>query len=90
MGSERLFNDLSRKYANRPTDDAVSVVRLDKSGGCVDRDEEYMKQLRQAQVRSYFFGHGENTLSPSTHWEDYSGMTIYKIVEGMHSAGWKR
>ncbi|KAF2198266.1 pre-mRNA cleavage complex II protein-like protein Clp1 [Delitschia confertaspora ATCC 74209] len=87
LGSERLYSDLSRKYSHRTTpDDHVTLIRLDKSNGCVDRDEDYMKQFRQAQIRSYFFGHGENTLSPSTHWEDYSEMSIYKVAGEINPA----
>ena len=74
---------MSRKFSSRPSEEPVSVIKLDKSGGCVDRDEFYMKQLRQSQIRAYFFGHGVNTLSPHTHWEDYSSVHIFKIVEGM-------
>ncbi|OCK83425.1 Clp1-domain-containing protein [Lepidopterella palustris CBS 459.81] len=82
LGSERLYSDMSRKFSNRPSEEPVSVIKLDKSGGCVDRDESYMKQLRQSQIRAYFFGHGANTLSPHTHWEDYGSVTIFKIAEG--------
>ncbi|KAF2188353.1 Clp1-domain-containing protein [Zopfia rhizophila CBS 207.26] len=81
LGSERLFSDMSRKYSNRPPDEKVSVVRLDKSGGCVDRDENYMKQLRQAQIRSYFFGNGENALNPATHSVDYDELNIFRLIE---------
>ncbi|KAF2473812.1 mRNA cleavage and polyadenylation factor IA/II complex [Lindgomyces ingoldianus] len=86
LGSERLYSDLARKYSNRPTEEAVSVVRLDKSGGCVDRDEAYMKQLRQAQIRAYFFGHGENTLGPHSHMADYDELNIFRIVDAASDA----
>jgi polyribonucleotide 5'-hydroxyl-kinase len=59
------------------------VIRLDKSGGCVDRSEDYMKALRHAQVREYFFGHGENTLAPSSQTCDFGDLNIFQIVEGM-------
>ncbi|GME43395.1 putative pre-mRNA cleavage complex II protein clp1 protein [Neofusicoccum parvum] len=80
LGSERLFSDLSRRFS-RTGDDAVQVVKLDKSGGCVDRDENYMKALRQSQVRSYFFGHGYTTLSPHTHRVDFNSLHIYRTVD---------
>lgn len=44
------------------SDEKISVVKLSKSGGCVDRDELFMKSTRESQVRSYFFG----TSAPST------------------------
>ncbi|KAF2829234.1 Clp1-domain-containing protein [Ophiobolus disseminans] len=81
IGSERLYSDLTRKYANRDPSDAIHVVRLDKSGGCVDRSEEYMKALRHSQIREYFFGHGENTLAPSSQTCDFGDLNVFQLVE---------
>ncbi|KAH8728750.1 Pre-mRNA cleavage complex II protein Clp1-domain-containing protein [Phaeosphaeriaceae sp. PMI808] len=81
LGSERLYSDLARKFANRDPSESVSVIRLDKSGGCVDRSGEYMKALRHAQVREYFFGHGENTLAPSSQTCDLSDLNVFQIIE---------
>ncbi|EDN03000.1 conserved hypothetical protein [Histoplasma mississippiense (nom. inval.)] len=36
--------------------DRISVVKVTKSGGCVDRDASFMKSVRDSQIRSYFFG----------------------------------
>ncbi|KAK0659031.1 mRNA cleavage and polyadenylation factor CLP1 [Lasiodiplodia hormozganensis] len=80
LGSERLYSDLSRRFS-RPGEDPVQVVKLDKSGGCVDRDETYMKALRQTQVRSYFFGHGSTTLSPHTQRLDFNSLHIFRTVD---------
>jgi polyribonucleotide 5'-hydroxyl-kinase len=80
LGSERLYSDLSPKYSHR-TEDSVSVVRLDKSGGCVSRDETYMKALRQTQIRAYFFGSGENTLGPHSVVLDFADLSIFRIIE---------
>ncbi|KAF2143747.1 uncharacterized protein K452DRAFT_350175 [Aplosporella prunicola CBS 121167] len=86
LGSERLYSDLSRRFsrpANTATgDSAVSVLKLDKSGGCVDRDEAYMKGLRQAQIRAYFFGHdASTTLSPHTHRLDFNALHVFRTVD---------
>jgi polyribonucleotide 5'-hydroxyl-kinase len=49
----------------------------------VDRDESYMKQYRQAQIRAYFFGHDkENALAPHSQMADISDMNIFKIADG--------
>ncbi|KAL1954361.1 hypothetical protein VTO42DRAFT_1227 [Malbranchea cinnamomea] len=64
IGSERLYSTMVKNYDNKPTatsagagtDERISVVKLSKSGGCVDRDATFMKQVREAQIRSYFFG----------------------------------
>ncbi|KAF1919721.1 Pre-mRNA cleavage complex II protein Clp1-domain-containing protein [Ampelomyces quisqualis] len=81
LGSERLYSDLARKFAHRDPFESVTVLRLDKSGGCVDRSEEYMKAVRHAQVREYFFGHGENTLAPSSQTCDFGDLNVFQITE---------
>ena len=61
--------------------DKVTVVKLDKSGGCVDRDSEYMQQIRRAQTREYFFGDVSNPLSPHTQQIDFDQITVFKIAD---------
>ncbi|KAF2744243.1 Clp1-domain-containing protein [Sporormia fimetaria CBS 119925] len=81
LGSERLNSDLTRKYANRK-EEPVVVIKLDKSGGCVDRDEAYMKKLRQSQIKSYFFGDGgENVLYPTLTFADFTDLNIFQIQQ---------
>jgi polyribonucleotide 5'-hydroxyl-kinase len=53
------------------TDERISVIKLTKSGGCVDRDAAFMKAFYESQIRSYFFGHavsatGASVISLST------------------------
>lgn len=83
LGSERLYSDLSRRLAT-PThpSDAVRVLKLAKSGGCVDRDEGYMRALRQAQVRAYFFGTPASPLSPHTQLVDADALAIFRTSDG--------
>ncbi|KAK7527094.1 mRNA cleavage and polyadenylation factor IA/II complex [Phyllosticta citriasiana] len=85
LGSERLYSDLSRRFAKPTspisTDEPLTVLRLDKSGGCVDRDPAFSKAQRQTQIRSYFFGHGPTTLSPHTHRVDYAALPLWKVVD---------
>ena len=55
---------MMRNYDNKPStsasaaasDERITVVKLSKSGGCVDRDQAFMKAMREGQIRSYFFG----------------------------------
>ncbi|KAF2121540.1 Pre-mRNA cleavage complex II protein Clp1-domain-containing protein [Lophiotrema nucula] len=83
MGMERLYSDLTRKYSNLPSSDTVNIIRLDSSGGCVQRDEEYMKALRQAQIRAYFFGNNDEVaLAPQSQMADFEDLHIFKIKEG--------
>lgn len=83
LGSERLYSDLIRRFNNLKTihNENITVVKVDKSGGCVDRDESYLRQLRQAQIREYFFGDIRNNLSPHTQQIDFNQFTIYKLAE---------
>ncbi|MCJ1382280.1 Cleavage polyadenylation factor subunit clp1 [Xylographa soralifera] len=83
LGSERLYSDMSRRFAKQTssTRDSVSVIKLDKSGGCVDRDSDYLQQFRQAQIREYFFGDARNPLSPHTQQIDFSDLSIYRVAE---------
>jgi polyribonucleotide 5'-hydroxyl-kinase len=85
LGGERLFSEMKRQFGNSPSAEAVTVVRLDKSGGCVDREESYMRQFRQQQIREYFFGHGNVTLSPLTTQVDFGQISIYRILDSMSS-----
>lgn len=74
---------MARRFSGQKTGtgENVVVIKLDKSGGCVDRDEEYLRQFRQAQVREYFFGDSKNTLSPHIQQVDFNQLSIYKIAE---------
>ena len=83
LGSERLYSDMARRFKEQNTGagEKITVIKLDKSGGCVDRDEEYLRQYRQAQVREYFFGDSRSTLSPHTQQIDFNQLSIYKIAE---------
>ncbi|KAF1838054.1 mRNA cleavage and polyadenylation factor IA/II complex [Decorospora gaudefroyi] len=83
LGSERLYSDLSRKFNARTTDpsESVSVLRLDKSGGCVARSEDYMRSLRHAQIKEYFFGRGDEPLAPSSQTADVADLHVFRIVE---------
>lgn len=58
------------------------MIKLDKSGGCVDRDERFLQELRHAQIREYFFGDAKNPLSPHIQQIDFDQLSIYKLAEG--------
>ena len=77
LGSERLFSDMTRRFGSK----GISVVKLDKSGGCVDRDQAYLQQMRQAQTREYFFGDANSTLSPHAQHVDFADITVYRVPD---------
>jgi polyribonucleotide 5'-hydroxyl-kinase len=84
LGSERLHSDMLRRFSGyrTTTGDTITLVKLDKSGGCVDRDDEFMLQAREASIKEYFFGDVKRTLSPHTQQISFDDATIYKIREG--------
>lgn len=81
LGSERLHSDMYKRYEGQKTstDETITVIKLDKSGGCIDREDTFMKQTREAATREYFFGDVKRTLSPHIQQIDFSALTIYKI-----------
>jgi polyribonucleotide 5'-hydroxyl-kinase len=64
----------------------ITIIRLDKSGGCVEREESYMRRLRQNQIRQYFFGLGNVNLSPYTTTVDFDQVSINRIRDTSASA----
>ncbi|KAK5687825.1 Cleavage polyadenylation factor subunit clp1 [Elasticomyces elasticus] len=79
IGSERLYNDLNRRYGvNKSLDSGLTVLKLAKPGGAIERDASYMKQLRTRQIRQYFFGSSKESLSPHSHMIGFDDMTIYR------------
>ncbi|KAF2861763.1 hypothetical protein K470DRAFT_214187 [Piedraia hortae CBS 480.64] len=75
IGSERLYNDLNRKFGA-----ATTVLKLSRPGGVVDRDAAHMKLLRRKQTIEYFFGskRDDQVLSPHTHAMTFGEITIYR------------
>lgn len=61
IGSERLYSDVSKRFSK-----GAAVVKLPRSGGCVDRDDRFMRQLQEKKIKQYFFGDPRQTLSPHT------------------------
>ncbi|ERF68262.1 hypothetical protein EPUS_02718 [Endocarpon pusillum Z07020] len=95
LGSERLYSDILRRFENKPTssttsnhhhNETITVAKLSKSGGCVDRDMAFMRAFRAAQIRAYFFGTGHLTngitLSPRQQQVEFNQLAIYRLLIG--------
>ena len=82
LGSERLYSDLLRRNNGQSTvgGDTITVIKLDRSGGCVDRDEAFRQQCGQVQIKNYFFGDAKTTLSPHTQQVDFAQLAIFKLI----------
>lgn len=77
VGHERLYSDLVR--ANK--DSKVTILRLAKSGGVVNRDPVYMRHLQMKRIREYFYGCPGHDLSPSPNIVKFEDVTIFKVGE---------
>ena len=96
IGSERLYSDMVKRFDGRPTSSrsavtsantasgTISVIKLAKSGGCVDRDETYMQILRAAQIKTYFYGNPRLsngiTLQPRQQQVDFSTLAVWRRI----------
>ncbi|KAF4555445.1 mRNA cleavage and polyadenylation factor clp1-like protein [Elsinoe fawcettii] len=83
LGSERLYNDISRRHTSTTPGESVTVLRVAQSPGAVARDEGFMKQHRAAQIRSYFFGEPRSgmALNPHSLTVSFSELSIYKMID---------
>lgn len=88
IGSERLYNDLNRRFGQSRADDkAIPVLRLTKPGGAVEGDAAFMKQLRAQQIRQYFFGPSHTPLNPHSHTLPFSELSIYRAKSSADDLG---
>lgn len=57
---------------------SVEVVKLNKSGGVVDRDTEARKTARVSRVHEYFYG-VQDSLSPASTTVRVEDLRVFKI-----------
>jgi polyribonucleotide 5'-hydroxyl-kinase len=79
LGHERLYNDLARRYGDRP---GLSVVKLARAGGAVELNDTYLQQLQNYLTKQYFYGDLKNILSPVSRTLDFKNIKVYRIAEG--------
>lgn len=85
VGQERLYSDMSKRFGkagalgNTPP---PTVIKVPKSGGCVDREPAYRRSVQAALINEYFYGTPKQPLSPYTVTVDYSTLNIYRVAEG--------
>lgn len=79
IGSERLAGDISKRFgSSKSADETITVFRISKPGGAVERDADFWKQLRTQQIRRYFFGSGKEALSPHSHTMTFADVDIFR------------
>lgn len=59
----------------------IRVVDVPMAKSLPGRDDLWLLQEREADVKEYFFGDAKMVLSPSTQLVDFDTLTIYKIPE---------
>lgn len=62
-------------------DEQIRIVNVPKAKSLPERDDLWLLQEREADVKEYFFGDAKMVLSPSTQLVDFDTLTIYKIPE---------
>ncbi|KXS20132.1 Clp1-domain-containing protein [Gonapodya prolifera JEL478] len=79
IGDERLYSELSRNASKESH--SVSVVKLAKSGGVVNRDAKFRKQLEHRAVREYFYGTKRSEISAYSTPIVFTEMNVRRVGE---------
>lgn len=77
LGSERLYNDLNRRFGGEGSE-AIPVLRITKPGGAVEKDATFLKQLQNQQIRQYFFGTSRDPLNPHSHTIAFADLNVWR------------
>ena len=75
LGHERLYSDMNRMFSNKN----VSVVKLSKSGGVVERDRQFKTRLQRTKIHEYFYGTPKCELSPYSMLVNYDDIKIWRV-----------
>ncbi|GMF01204.1 unnamed protein product [[Candida] boidinii] len=83
IGNERFLVDLKKKFNNSSfsSKNNLNLIKVNKSGGVVDKDEKYEREILQRCIREYFYGFDSIILSPYTFTTTISELIILKPVE---------
>jgi polyribonucleotide 5'-hydroxyl-kinase len=79
LGHERLYNDMVRRYSDKS---GIAVVKLARSGGAVELNNDYVQQLQNYRTKQYFYGELKNVLSPVSRTLDFKNIKVYRLAEG--------
>ncbi|CDH48990.1 polyribonucleotide 5-hydroxyl-kinase clp1 [Lichtheimia corymbifera JMRC:FSU:9682] len=78
LGHERLYSDMMRILK-----DQVTVVKLSKSGGVVERDRQFKTELQRSKIHEYFYGTLKCELSPYSMLVNFDDVTIWRVGEAI-------
>lgn len=78
IGQEKLWSMLRDVLKSKPN---VDVVKLQRSGGVVSRNQKVRQKARSHRIREYFYGL-TNDLSPHSNMASFSDLIIYRVGGG--------
>lgn len=80
IGNERLLIDLNKKFKHKLAGGQLNIIKLLKSGGTVEADEQHIRRLQEETIKEYFHGNFKTRLSPFKTDIDANDYVIYKGV----------
>lgn len=78
VGNERLFAEMQKKFKGKT---GLSVVKVAKSGGVVDKSPEFVRAQQARAIQQYFYGTRRQPLAPHGITVDFSAVTVYRVAE---------
>ncbi|KAI9208130.1 Pre-mRNA cleavage complex II protein Clp1-domain-containing protein [Polychytrium aggregatum] len=79
IGHERMYSDLKQEFNDNS---GISIIKLHKSGGVVNRDDTFRKQSQSQKISEYFYGTPKLEHSPYSCSVNYADITIRQVGEG--------
>ncbi|KAG1054862.1 hypothetical protein G6F43_003150 [Rhizopus delemar] len=77
LGHERLYSDMNRILSAKQPE--ISIIKLSKSGGVVERDKQFKNLLQRTKVHEYFYGTPKCELSPYSMLINYDDVKIWRV-----------
>ncbi|KAJ2760981.1 Cleavage polyadenylation factor subunit clp1, partial [Coemansia nantahalensis] len=81
VGNERMFSVLEKRMEARSAGAGVSVVKMPRSGGVVDRAALYKQQLNAKAVKQYFYGTPREQVASFSAVVSFDDIRILRIGE---------
>ncbi|OLL22991.1 mRNA cleavage and polyadenylation factor CLP1 [Neolecta irregularis DAH-3] len=80
VGHERLYSDMLRQFESPQS---ITVLKVGKSGGCVERDDAYIRKLQHRAAKQYFYGEPKRNLNAYSVNLTLSSQAVFRLADGM-------
>lgn len=77
ISHERLYSDLKKQYQQEGN---INVIKVPKSGGVVNRDKAFRRQMQMQKIKDYFYG-TPNTFLGRADLNPYSLIIPFHVVD---------